>query len=370
MSSEGPLAGIKIIELEGIGPGPFTAMMLADLGANVLRIACPVRAAMRSRNPVLARGRIGTVTLDLKKSADVERLRTFIARTDSMIEGFRPTVMEKLGLGPEACMRINPRLIYGRVTGWGRTGPLSHTAGHDINYIALTGALHACGTAASGPIPPLNLVGDFGGGGLLLAFGMVCALLEARNSGRGQIVDAAMIDGAAILMSMIYGMRSGGRWPAKRAGNMLDGSAYFYTCYECSDGGWMAVGAIEPEFRMQLLDLLGLKKDAQCIIAAADDDPQIRQRLADIFRAKTRAEWQRIFDGTDACVSPVLHMDEVMHHQQIAAWGTVSVIDGVVHPNPAPRFSRTSPSRPGQHKSREKRRAQLDDWGLEDADLS
>jgi len=369
MSLGGPLAGIKIIEIESIGPGPFAAMMLADLGANVLRIARPARAAMRTRNPVLARGRTGTVTLDLKKTADVERLRAFIERADAIIEGFRPAVMEKLGLDPEACMRINPRLIYGRVTGWGRSGPLAHTAGHDINYIALTGALHACGTAASGPIPPLNLVGDFGGGGLLLAFGMVCALLEARNSGRGQIVDAAMIDGAAVLMSMMYGMRGSGQWPAERAGNMLDGSAYFYTCYECSDGGWMAVGAIEAEFRMQLLDLLGLKKDAQRIIAAADDDPQVRQRLADIFKAKTRAEWQRIFDGTDACVSPVLHIDEVTHHPQIAAWGTAGVIDGVVHPNPAPRFSRTTPPQPGRH-SLEIRRAQLNDWGLEGAELS
>ena len=368
MIHEGPLAGIKIIEIESIGPGPFAAMMLADLGANVLRIARPPGAGARDRNPVLARGRTATLTLDLKKTADVERLRALVGRADSMIEGFRPNVMEKLGLGPEACMLFNPRLVYGRVTGWGRTGPLARTAGHDINYIALTGALHACGTAASGPIPPLNLVGDFGGGGLLLAFGMVCALLESRNSGRGQIVDAAMIDGATVLMSMIYGMRGCGRWPAKRAGNFLDGSAYFYTCYECSDGGWMAVGAIELEFRMQLLDLLGLKRDAQYILAAVDNDPQVRERLADIFKTKTRAEWQRLFDGTDACVSPVLHMDEVMDHEQIAAWGTVSVIDGVVHPNPAPRFSRTSPPKPGQHSSRENRRPLLSAWGLEDAE--
>jgi alpha-methylacyl-CoA racemase len=367
MNREGPLAGIKVIEVESIGPGPFAAMMLANLGANVLRIARPAHAGTRVRNPVLERGRTATLTLDLKNTADVERLRGLIDRADSLLEGFRPNVMEKLGLGPDACMLSNPRLVYGRVTGWGRTGPLARTAGHDINYIALTGALYACGTSASGPVPPLNLVGDFGGGGLLLAFGVVCALLEARNSGRGQIVDAAMIDGASALMSMMHGMRSSGRWPAQRAGNILDGSAYFYTCYECSDG-WMAVGAIEPKFRLQLLDLLGLHADAKSIIASADNDPQVRQRLADIFRTKTRAQWQRIFDGTDACVSPVLHMDEVQYHDQIAAWGTVGIVDGVVHPNPAPRFSRTSPPQPGQSASRERRRALLNEWGLQETE--
>jgi alpha-methylacyl-CoA racemase len=360
----GPLAGLKILEIESIGPGPFAAMTLADLGANVLRIARPSRAASSKRNPVLARGRAGTLAFDFKSAADVERFLPLIDSADAMIEGFRPDVMERLGLGPEMCLRRNPRLVYGRVTGWGRTGPFARAAGHDINYIALTGALHACGTAQSGPIPPLNLVGDFGGGGLLLAFGVVCALLEAHTSGRGQVVDAAMTDGASLLMAMIYGMRGTGRWPANRAGNLLDGSAYFYTCYECADGSWMAVGAIESVFRLQLLRLLGLGEDAASIMAAENDDPEVRRRLAAIFKGRTRAEWQQVFDGTDACVSPVLHMDEVMTHAQNTAWATFSAVDGVIHPNPAPRFSRTPPSRPDQPATAETCSRNLEDWGL------
>ena len=227
-------------------------------GANVLRIARRSHLGASAPNPVLGRARTATLKLDLKSDADTQRLLALVDCADAMIEGFRPGVMERMGLGPERCLSRNPRLVYGRVTGWGRSGPLAQTAGHDINYIAITGALHACGTADSGPIPPLNLVGDFGGGGLMLAFGVVCALLEARNSGRGQVVDVSMTGGAALLMSMIYGMRASGRWPAERAGNILDGSAYFYTCYRTADDDWMAVGAIEPEFRLQLLQLLGL----------------------------------------------------------------------------------------------------------------
>jgi alpha-methylacyl-CoA racemase len=362
----GPLAGLKIIELESIGPGPFAAMTLADLGANVLRIARPARTAS-NRNPVLARGRSGTLTLDLKSGADVQRLLTLIEGADALIEGFRPDVMERLGLGPQACLERNPRLVYGRVTGWGRTGPLARNAGHDINYIALTGALHACGTAASGPIVPLNLVGDFGGGGLMLAFGIVCALLEARTSGRGQIVDAAMIDGASVLMAMIYGLRAQGRWPAQRAGNILDGSAYFYTVYECADG-WMAVGAIEPEFRLELLELLGLGEEASTIVRAEATDPEVRRRLAAIFKTRTRSEWQQVFDDTDACVSPVLHMDEVLSHEQNAARATFSTVDGVTHPNPAPRFSRTPAAAPGRLAA-EAAAARLDAWGLDQSDV-
>ena len=336
----GPLAGLKILEIESIGPGPFAAMTLADMGANVLRIARPTRNPVNGRNPVLGRGRAGTLILDLKNPADVARLMALIGRADALIEGFRPDVMERLGLGPEMCLLRNPRLVYGRVTGWGRNGPLAMTAGHDINYIALSGALHACGTAESGPIAPLNLVGDFGGGGLMLAFGMVCALLECRASGRGQIVDTAMTDGAAALMAMIYGLRAQGRWPAARAGNILDGSAYFYTVYECADG-WMAVGAIETEFRLELLRLLGLGEDVAAIMLADANDPQVRRRLAEIFKTRSRAAWQEVFDGTDACVSPVLHMDEVLTHEQIAGRGSFGIVDGVLQPNPAPRFSRT-----------------------------
>lgn len=367
-TQSGPLAGLKIIEIESIGPGPFAAMTLADLGANVLRIARPARIAADNRNPVLCRGRTGTLTLDLKKPADVQRLLGLLERADAVIEGFRPEVMERLGLGPGACLERNPKLVYGRVTGWGRSGPLALNAGHDINYIALTGALHACGTAASGPVAPLNLVGDFGGGGLMLAFGIVCALLEARTSGRGQIVDAAMIDGASVLMAMIYGMRAQGRWPAERAGNILDGSAYFYTVYECADG-WMAVGAIESEFRLELLRLLGLGEEASTIMRAEATDPDVRRRLAGIFKTRTRGEWRQVFDDTDACVTPVLHMDEVQSHEQNSARATFSTVDGVTHPNPAPRFSRTPPAPPGRRADAPTTAARLDAWGLAHSDV-
>jgi alpha-methylacyl-CoA racemase len=369
VSSNGPLAGLKILEVESIGPGPFAGMVFADLGANVLRIARPSSEATRTANSVLGRGRTATLTLDLKSAHDTQRLLRLIDHADALIEGFRPGVMERIGLGPDPCLSRNPRLVYGRVTGWGRSGPLAQTAGHDINYIALTGALYACGTAGSGPMPPLNLVGDFGGGGLLLAFGVVCALLEARNSGRGQVVDAAMTGGAALLMAMLYGMRANGRWPAARAGNMFDGSAYFYTCYPCSDGGWMAVGAIEPKSRLQLLQLLGLAEDADTIMAAPDNDDATRARLAQIFLSRTRAEWQQVFDGTDACVTPVLQMDEVMKHEQNRVRGNFALVDGVTHPGPAPNFSRTPSISPERHPINGDRNVRLQDWGLTTADV-
>jgi alpha-methylacyl-CoA racemase len=369
MKPAGPLAGIKVLEIESIGPGPFAAMVLADMGANVLRIARASGSEAKRRNPVLDRGRSGTVTLNLKNHEHIERVMRLIGNADAMIEGFRPGVMERLGLGPETCLQTNPRIVYGRMTGWGRTGPLAQTAGHDINYIGLTGALYACGTAESGPVPPLNLVGDFGGGGLMLAFGMVCALLEARTSGRGQIVDAAMIDGASLLMSMMYGMRGMGLWPASRAGNLLDGSAYFYTCYECRDGGWMAVGAIEPQFRRLMLQLLGLGDDAERMLAAPDDDREVRTRIAEVFKTRTRAEWQGVFEGTDACVSPVLDLEEAALHAQNGAWGTFSQVDGVTHPNPAPRFSRSSPARPDEPDDGTRNAFNLQAWGLSALDV-
>jgi alpha-methylacyl-CoA racemase len=366
--SGGPLAGLKLLEVESIGPGPFAAMALADLGANVLRIARRSHLGVSAPNPVLGRARTATLKLDLKSDADTQRLLALVDRADAMIEGFRPGVMERMGLGPERCLSRNPRLVYGRVTGWGRSGPLAQTAGHDINYIAITGALHACGTADSGPIPPLNLVGDFGGGGLMLAFGVVCALLEARNSGRGQVVDVSMTGGAALLMSMIYGMRANGRWPADRAGNILDGSAYFYTCYRTADDDWMAVGAIEPEFRLQLLQLLGLGEHADSIMAAPNDDIAVRARLAQIFRSRTRAEWQQVFDGTDACVTPVLRIDEVMTHQQNRVERNFSLLGGAIHPNAAPKFSRTPAPSPGNELVRDGG-LKLKDWGLAAAEV-
>jgi alpha-methylacyl-CoA racemase len=345
-------------------------MVLADLGASVLRIARTSGKVRRKANPVLGRGRIATLNMDLKTPGDTLRLLQLIEQADALIEGFRPGVMERLGLGPDECLQRNPRLVYGRITGWGRSGPLAAAAGHDINYIALTGALYSCGTAESGPLPPLNLVGDFGGGGLLLSFGIVCALLDARTSGRGQVVDAAMTEGAGLLMSMIYGFRANGQWPAPRAGNLLDGSAYFYTCYQCACGGWVAVGAIETEFRRELLELLGLGSEADVIMQAQDGDATVRQRLAAIFKSRSRDAWQTVFDGTDACVSPVLGIDEVVNHPHNIAASSFSLIDGALHPSPAPRFSRTPPAPPGQAPCAESRTAQLKEWGLTDADIA
>jgi alpha-methylacyl-CoA racemase len=331
------LAGIKILEVSSIGPGPFAAMMLADMGANVLRIERAIRDG-RPFNPVLDRGRSGVLELDLKSSEGRAEVMQLVRQADALIEGFRPGVMERLGLGPNDCFEHNAKLVYGRITGWGRHGALAHTAGHDINYVALTGALHALGTEQSGPMPPLNLVGDFGGGGMLLALGIVSALLESRTSGRGQVVDAAMIDGTASLMAMIYGLRAIGQWNAPRAGNILDGSAYYYRCYLCADDRWIAVGAIEPTFRALFLEGIGLDAEMDTMTQARDDDPAVHARIEAIIRQHDRSHWQRVFEGTDACVTPVLSMEEAPMHPHNVAWGTFSRVNGIVHPRPAPRF--------------------------------
>ena len=345
MKASGPLTGLRILEVESIGPGPFAAMLLADLGANVLQVGRP-GPSRRAPNPVLYRNRAGSMSLDLKSDTGKAALLDLVAQADGLIEGYRPGVMERLGLGPETCAERNARLVYGRITGWGRSGPLAHTAGHDINYIALSGVLHACGTAESGPLPPLNLVGDFGGGGLMLAFGMVSAMLESRQSGRGQVVDAAMLDGSASLMAMMYGMRAAGRWPAARAGNLFDGSAWFYTTYRCADGRWVAVGAIEAEFRRTLLDALGFGDQIETLMRRPDQDADMRARLQTIFGSQPRAHWQALLERTDACVTPVLSLEEVPGHAQNQAMGSVRVIEGVTSPMPAPRFSRTAPQEP------------------------
>jgi alpha-methylacyl-CoA racemase len=357
----GPLAGIRVLEIESIGPGPFASMLLADLGANVLRISRPDATERRTRNPVLERGRAGTLHLDLKSPADHQSLLRYIERADALVEGFRPGVMERLLIGPKECLAVNPRLVYGRITGWGRTGPLAKTAGHDINYIALSGALFACGTLESGPIPPLNLVGDFGGGGLLLALGMVSALFEMRTSGRGQIVDTAMVEGAGMLMSMIYGLKVTGRWSAARAGNMLDGSAYYYRCYRCACGGWMAVGAIELEFRRIFLQKLGLESEIPAILDAGDLNAATHAKLAAIFALRSRQQWERLFEGSDACVSPVLNLDEIAAHPQNVASNGFQVLDGAIHPVPVPRFSRTPLPDP---RAPTVDAAKLAEWGL------
>ena len=344
----GPLAGVKVIEIAGIGPGPFAAMMLADMGADVLRLD---RIAKRpARGPsldTLNRGR-PSVGIDLKQPDAVALALDLLADADVLLEGFRPGVMERLGLGPEACLQRNPRLVYGRMTGWGQDGPLAQTAGHDIDYIALAGALHAIGRAGERPVPPLNLVGDFGGGGMLLAFGVSCALVERGRSGKGQVVDAAMIDGAATLMSMFFGMQAMGFQHDARGTNMLDTGAHFYDTYETSDGGHMAVGAIEPQFYAELLTRLGLSGEALPPQMERASWPAMRQRFAAVFKAKTRAEWSAIFEGSDACVSPVLSMRQAAEHPHVRARQTLVQAHGVLQPAPAPRFSRTAPelSRP------------------------
>jgi alpha-methylacyl-CoA racemase len=361
MSSSGPLAGIRVLEIESIGPGPYASMLLADLGANVLRISRPDAEPSRI-NPVLDRGRAGSIALDMKSPDGRAKLLELAEKADVMIEGYRPGVMERLGIGPDVCLARNPCLIFGRITGWGQGGPLAHTAGHDINYISLTGALHAVGTADSGPVPPLNLVGDFGGGGMLLALGVLAALLETRLSGKGQIVDAAMVDGASSLMAMMHGFRAMGAWPAPRHGNLLDGSAYFYRCYACKDGRWVAVGAIEPKFRCELFEKLGLADEAKQLLAASPQDRAVTERIDAIFKTRGRDEWAALFEGSDACVTPVLSMEEAPRHAQIHARETLTILEGAAHPIPAPRFSRTSLPPPAS--ARLQKSELLTAWGI------
>ena len=330
-----PLAGLRVIEMAGIGPGPFCGMLLADMGAEVLRIERPGAPPGRPSD-VTARGK-RAMALDLKDAAAVTEMLDMVATADALIEGFRPGVMERLGLGPMECQARNPRLVYGRMTGWGQTGPLAALAGHDINYIAISGALDAIGPAAA-PVPPLNLVGDYGGGGMLLAMGLLAALLHAQRTGEGQVVDAAMSDGAALLMAPLYGMRAAGRWSAPRGGNLLDGGAPFYGTYACADGKFLAVGPIEPQFFAIFIQGLGLDEAdfAQRGVAAAW--PGLRARIAAALLTRRRDEWATVFEGSDACVAPVLTMDEAPGHPHNVARGTFLTIDGVVQPAPAPRF--------------------------------
>ncbi|MBK1658945.1 CaiB/BaiF CoA transferase family protein [Paracraurococcus ruber] len=335
----GPLQGLRIIEFAGIGPGPFCGMVLADLGAEVLRIDRK-DGPPGAREDFTGRGR-RSVTLDLKSPAAVEAALRLVERADALIEGFRPGVMERLGLGPETCLGRNPRLVYGRMTGWGQEGPLAQAAGHDMNYIALTGALWSIGRPGERPVPPLNLVGDYGGGGMLLAMGLLAGLLHARGTGQGQVVDAAMVDGAALLMAPIYAMKARGRWGNERGANMLDGAAPWYDTYECADGRFLSVGPIEPQFFALLCQKLGL--DAKDFPDRMDPAawPALKARLTAIFRTRTRDDWCALLEGTDACVAPVLDMEEAPNHPHNAARGTFLARDGVVQPAPAPRFSAT-----------------------------
>jgi alpha-methylacyl-CoA racemase len=335
----GPLHGLKIIEMAAIGPAPFCGMLLADMGADIVRIDRKDARLMSASNPV-NRGR-RSVALDLKSSTDIASALALIQHADVLIEGFRPGVMERLGLGPEICRANNPRLVYGRMTGWGQYGPLAHAAGHDINYIALSGALHAMGHGGNAPRPPLNIVGDYGGGGMLLAVGILAALHERQQSGMGQVIDAAMTDGTATLMTLAYGLRAAGQWRDEPGTNMLDGGAHFYDCYTCADGGFISVGPIEPQFYAQLLKLCDITDpefDAQMNPALW---PLLKSKLKALFLTRTRQQWCELLEGTDVCFAPVLSMAEAPEHAHNQARATFITQNGVVQPAPAPRFSRT-----------------------------
>ncbi|MGE0821830.1 MAG: CaiB/BaiF CoA transferase family protein [Candidatus Binatia bacterium] len=369
----GVLSGYKVVEFAGIGPAPMCAMLLADMGAEVLRIDRAEDANLGiptdAKFNLLGRGR-RSVALDLKKKEGTEVALKLIARADALIEGFRPKVMERLGLGPDVCLARNPRLVYGRMTGWGQDGPLAHAAGHDINYIALTGALHSIGRRGEAPVPPLNLVGDFGGGGVYLALGVVAALLEAQKSGKGQVIDVAMIDGASSLMTAIYGLRAAGRWTDNRGDNILDTGSHYYDVYETSDGKYISIGSIEPKFYAELLQLSGLEHEELPRQNDKNSWPSLKERVAAVFRTKTRDEWCRIMEGSDVCFAPVLSMQEAPNHPHNRERGTFVEIDGVVQPAPAPRFSRTPsaiqrpPANAGEHTEEA-----LREWGFSAAEL-
>lgn len=370
----GPLSGYRIIELAGIGPGPFAAMMLADMGAEVIRVdraqAVNGTAPSTPHFDVLRRGR-RNIAIDLKHPDGIAALLDLVVSADALIEGFRPGVMERLGIGPDVCLDRNPRLVFGRMTGWGQSGMYANAAGHDINYISLAGALAHFGRDGEAPVPPLNMVGDFGGGGMFLAFGVVCALLEAQRSGCGQVVDAAMVDGTAVLMSMFWAFKSVGLFDENQRGtNLLDTGAHFYDVYCCADGRYISVGSLEPQFYAELLRLTGLDGDPDFARQQMDNSswPQLKQRLTDVFATKSRDEWCSLMEATDMCFAPVLTMSEAAQHPHNVERGTFVEIAGMMQPAPAPRFSRTvaevamPPAHPGQHSAEI-----LSDWGFDAA---
>ena len=367
----GPLAGIKVLEFEAIGPGPFAGMLLADMGADVMLVDRPSGSGLgleRERwMDVMLRGR-RSVTLDLKARGAADAALELAARADALIEGFRPGVMERLGLGPDACLKRNPKLVYGRMTGWGQDGPLAPRAGHDINYIALAGVLHAFGRKGQAPVPPLNLVGDFGGGGMLLGFGIACGLLHAQRTGRGQVVDAAMVEGASLLAAMFSGFLAAGRWSEERGANILDTGAPWYDSYETKDGKYVAIGAIEAKFFEELVQRLQLRG-----LPPQNDRvrwPEMRGTFARTFRSKTRDEWCAVFEGSDACFAPVLSFSEAKRHAQNVARGNFVNVAGVEQPAPAPRFSATPAALPRVPPERGVGgRGALADWGFADADI-
>ncbi|GAA0951623.1 CaiB/BaiF CoA-transferase family protein [Virgisporangium aurantiacum] len=366
----GPLSGLRVVELAGIGPGPFAAMHLADLGADVVRVDRPGPVSPITGDPrlnLLNRGK-RSVAVDLKHPRGAEVVLALAERADVLIEGFRPGVAERLGVGPEHVWARNPKLVYGRMTGWGQEGPLAHSAGHDIAYIAVAGALHPIGRAGGPPQVPVNLVGDFGGGSLYLVVGVLAALRQAEATGRGQVVDAAIVDGAAHLTTMVHSLMAGGRWTPNRGANLLDTGAPFYDVYETSDGGHMAVGALEPQFFTELVRLLGLDRPDFPTQYELDRWPEMRERIAAVFASRTREEWTKVFSGTDACVAPVLSVTEAPHDPHLVARGTYEERDGVVQPAAAPRFSGGAhggpaplpPPLPGEHT-----RSALEAWGVD-----
>ncbi|MES2360695.1 MAG: CaiB/BaiF CoA-transferase family protein [Pseudomonadota bacterium] len=368
MAMAGPLHGIRVIEMAGMGPGPFCGMLLADMGADVVRVErlaasdrgidFPPRFDLLNRNK-------RSVAINLKSEEGRNSLLRLIGNADALMEGFRPGVMEKLGLGPDDCLRINPKLVYGRITGWGQNGPLAPAAGHDVNYIALAGALHGIGPAQGKPAVPLNLIGDFGGGALFLAMGMLAAIIEARSSGKGQVVDTAMVDGVASLMTMQYALLQMGMWKNPRGENLLDGGAPFYDVYETSDGLHVSVGAVERRFYEELLERLGLKDETLPKQNDQNGWKRLRERLAGVFAKRTRDEWCTLLEGSDACFAPVLSPHEAVTHPHSVARGVYTEVDGVIQPQPAPRFSRTpsslrnAPPVPGSNTAQT-----LVDWGF------
>jgi alpha-methylacyl-CoA racemase len=363
----GPLSGIRVVEFQGIGPGPFAAMLLSDMGADVVRID---RKGGRTphKSEITYRGR-PAVALDLKKPEAVEAALKLIGEADALIEGFRPGVMERLGLGPDVCLKRNPKLVYGRMTGWGQTGTLAHAAGHDINYIALTGALHGIGNAERKPVPPLNLVGDFGGGALYLAFGIACGIIEAKRSGKGQVVDTAMTDGAASLMAMFYGMKAMGVWQDERGQNLLDSGAHFYDTYETKDGKYIALGSIEPQFYAELLQKTGITDKAFEAQMDRKAWPELKDKLTAVIKTKTRDEWDGLMLGSDVCYAPVLSLGEAPKHPHNVARKTFVEVDGIVQPAPAPRFSRTVPEVQGPPEAANNDKA-LAAWGFSAGDIA
>lgn len=375
VSAGGPLQGLRIVEFAGLGPAPFCGMLLADLGAQVLRIdrlGAPADGGLFDPGKdILQRGR-HPVALDLKRPQGHAAALRLIGEADALIEGFRPGVMERLGLGPEPCLAAHPRLVYGRMTGWGQQGPLASTAGHDINYLAVSGALHTIGRTDSGPVPPLNLVADFGGGAMLLAVGVLAALLEARRSGRGQVVDAAMTDGCALLQAMTLSLQAMGRWRDERQSNLLDGGTPRYDTYACADGRHLAIGPIEPQFYALFLKLVGLADDP--VMQHPDDRsrwPAQRARIAAVLATRTRDDWMReVFDGSDACVAPVLSLAEAPQHPHNATRGSFVEAHGLMQPAAAPRFSRTACDAPHPLATGEQGRASLRAWGWSDTDIA